>query len=88
MKNKLLLFLSLMLITLSNAWGQEKTYELITDISQLESGENYLIVNRNTEGSGFALGKQNNNNRASSGISVHDVSGIKTITTTIIISVR
>ena len=47
-----------------------KTYTLVTDVSQLEAGKKYLIVNSATAGNRQALGLQNTSNRAQSAVTV------------------
>jgi len=82
MKTKLfylrkILFVSFMLLSLWS-WGQ-KTYQLITDASGLTAGSKYLIVNRNTEGSGYALSSQSANNRARAVVNI--TSALQIVTT-------
>lgn len=48
----------------------QQTYTLVTSNSELVSGGKYLIVSTATSGSGYALGLQNANNRASVAITV------------------
>lgn len=51
-------------------WGQ-KNYQLVTSTSDLVAGSKYLVVSRNTAGSGYSLGSQNTNNRTQSSITVN-----------------
>ncbi|GEM_PF-702258 len=74
-------FFFFFLLFSSNYFGQ-KTYTLITSTSDLESGKKYLIVNRNTAGSGVAVGYQAASNRPQASVTVANVSGVMTINTT------
>ncbi|WP_294198103.1 T9SS type A sorting domain-containing protein [uncultured Chryseobacterium sp.] len=68
------------LMALFSVWGWgQKTYQLITDASGLTAGSKYLIVNRNTEGSGYALSSQSANNRARAAVNV--TSALQIVTT-------
>lgn len=60
-----------------------KTYTLVTDVSQLEAGKKYLIVNSgNATSNARAVGSQNDNNRAQSDqLTIVNSGGNMTITT-------
>lgn len=62
------------------AWG-ETTYNLVTSTSDLVAGAKYLIVSTQTAGSGYALGLQNTNNRATVEITVLTGSPVSISTT-------
>lgn len=47
-----------------------KTYELVTSLSEIESGESYLITNSKTVGTVYAMGEQNGNNIKSQQVTV------------------
>ena len=57
MKNKLLLFLSVMTLSLSNLWGQD-TYTQISTLAELTDGD-YLVVGDGTTNDGIMLNQQN-----------------------------
>jgi autotransporter-associated beta strand protein len=77
-KNYSIFILTCFLFFGGNTFGQT-TYTLITSTADLVAGDKYLIVSRNTSGSGFAAGYQNTNNRPQAAITV--ASGL-TISTT------
>ena len=59
------------LMALFSVWGWgQKTYKLITSVSDLTAGSKYLIVSRNTQGSGYALGYQATSNRPIAAVSI------------------
>ena len=66
---KYLMLLFLMFSTVGLGWGQT-TYNLVTSTADLVAGSNYLIVNTTTNGTGYALGYQNTNNRPGATITV------------------
>lgn len=73
-------------VTLFAQWGLApvpKTYTLVTDVSQLEAGKKYLIVNSgNATSNARAVGSQNDNNRAQSDqLTIVNSGGNMTITT-------
>jgi|LSQX01.2.fsa_nt_gb hypothetical protein len=62
MKNKFLLFLSVVFLGIGQIWGQ--TYELVTSDTQLEEGAEYLILGKRSNNTILVMTTtQNNNNR-------------------------
>lgn len=70
---KTFLFLVIFGFNAQSSFGQT-TYNLITSTSDLTVGSKYLIVNRNTDGAGFAAGYQNTNNRPQASVTVSSLS--------------
>ena len=70
---KTFLFLAIFCFNAQVSFGQT-TYNLITSTSDLTVGSKYIIVNRNTNGAGFAVGYQNTNNRPQASVTVSSLS--------------
>lgn len=59
----------MLLVGSAGVWGQS-TYNLVTSTSDLVAGGKYIIVSTQADGSGFAMGMQNSNNRAQVAVTV------------------
>ncbi|MCP9751960.1 choice-of-anchor D domain-containing protein [Ferruginibacter sp. HRS2-29] len=75
------LLLGCLLCFAGNAFGQS-TYTLITSTADIDPGGKYLIVSSNLAGAAQALGSQNTNYRNRSAVTITNVSGVMTISTT------
>ena len=61
------------LITISqNEYIPPATYTLVTDIDQVVSGKHYIIASSAEDGPAYAMGAQNNNNRAGVAVTVSE----------------
>lgn len=71
-----------MVFGFGKSFGQNK-YTLINNVSQLEAGAKYIVVNSATSGTAQALGFQNGNNRKEANVVIANVSSVMTISTTV-----